>query len=67
MGEGAEVVRFEDQSGRWLWNSHTRGRLSLQTSAMEAVGLEKEFWIATALAYVQFLADKDAYAAASDA
>ncbi|SPO19729.1 uncharacterized protein UTRI_00122_B [Ustilago trichophora] len=64
---GVEVVRFEDQSGRWMWNSHTRGRLSLQTSAMQAVGLEQEFWITAALAYIQFLEDKDAYDAARDA
>ncbi len=62
-----EVVRFEDQSGRWMWNSHTKGRLRLQVSAMEAVGLEEEFWVTAALAYVQFLEEKDAYAAARDA
>ncbi|GAC73316.1 hypothetical protein PANT_9d00043 [Moesziomyces antarcticus T-34] len=66
-GEPIEVVRFEDQSGRWLWNSHTRGRLALQTSAMHALGLQHEFWISAALAYIQFLEDKDAYEAARDA
>ncbi|TKY90113.1 hypothetical protein EX895_000111 [Sporisorium graminicola] len=66
-GQSVEVVRFEDQSGRWMWNSHTRGRLTLQASAMQAVGLQKEFWITTALAYIQFLEDKDAYDAARDA
>ncbi|KAF6766774.1 hypothetical protein PSEUBRA_000100 [Kalmanozyma brasiliensis GHG001] len=65
--EDVEVVRFEDQSGRWMWNSHTRGKLMLQTSAMQAVGLQKEFWISVALAYIQFLEDKDAYDAARDA
>ncbi|CDU23690.1 uncharacterized protein SPSC_02319 [Sporisorium scitamineum] len=65
--ESVQVVRFEDQSGRWMWNSHTRGRLTLQVSAMQAVGLQKEFWITTALAYIQFLEDKDAYDAARDA
>lgn len=66
-GEPIEVVRFEDQSGRWMWNSHTRGRLTLQTSAMHALGLQPEFWISAALAYIQFLEDKDAYEAARDA
>lgn len=66
-GESVEVARFQDQSGRWMWNSHTRGRLLLQTSAMQAVGLQKEFWISVALAYIQFLEDKDAYNAARDA
>ncbi|GAC96655.1 hypothetical protein PHSY_004238 [Pseudozyma hubeiensis SY62] len=65
--EGVEMARFEDQSGRWMWNSHTRGRLTLQTSALQAVGLQKEFWISAALAYIQFLEDKDAYEAARDA
>ncbi|CBQ67475.1 conserved hypothetical protein [Sporisorium reilianum SRZ2] len=65
--ESVQVVRFEDQSGRWMWNSYTRGRLTLQVSAMQAVGLQKEFWIAAALAYIQFLEDKDAYDAARDA
>lgn len=65
--EGVEVAKFEDQSGRWLWNSHTRGKLTLQTSAMQALGLQKEFWITAVLAYVQFLEDKDAYDAARDA
>lgn len=65
--KSVEVVRFQDQSGRWMWNSHTRGRLTLQTSAMQAVGLPKEFWISAALAYIQFLEDKDAYEAARDA
>ncbi|KAJ9477097.1 hypothetical protein PHBOTO_000760 [Pseudozyma hubeiensis] len=65
--EGVEMVRFEDQSGRWMWNSHTRGRLTLQASALQAVGLQKEFWISAALAYIQFLEDKDAYEAARDA
>ncbi|SNX81394.1 uncharacterized protein MEPE_00099 [Melanopsichium pennsylvanicum] len=68
IGNGwVEVVKFEDQSGRWMWNSHTRGRLTLQTSAAQAVGLEQEFWVAVALAYVQFLEEKDAYDAARDA
>ena len=66
-GSGIEVLRFEDQSGRWMWNSHTRGRLTLQTSAMQALGLEQAFWITAALAYIQFLEDKDAYDAARDA
>ncbi|SPO20646.1 uncharacterized protein UTRI_00122 [Ustilago trichophora] len=64
---GVEMVRFEDHSGRWMWNSHTRGRLTLQTSAMQAVGLEQGFWITAALAYIQFLEDKDGYDAARDA
>ncbi|CCF53801.1 hypothetical protein NDA11_002771 [Ustilago hordei] len=65
--EGVEIAKFEDQSGRWLWNSQTRGKLTLQTSAMQALGLEKEFWITAVLAYIQVLEDKDAYDAARDA
>ena len=62
-----EVLRYQDQSGRWMWNSHTRGRLTLQTSALHTIGLEQEFWISAALAYIQFLEEKDAYDAARDA
>lgn len=65
--EGVEIAKFEDQSGRWLWNSQTRGKLTLQTSAMQVLGLEKEFWITAVLAYIQVLEDKDAYDAARDA
>ena len=65
--DSVEVVRFHDQSGRWMWNSHTRGRLTLQAKAMQAIGLQREFWITAALAYIQFLEDKDAYEAAREA
>ncbi|PWZ02963.1 hypothetical protein BCV70DRAFT_197208 [Testicularia cyperi] len=66
-GTSIEVLRFEDQSGWWLWDSQTKGRLIIQQRAMESIGLEKEFWITTALAYLQFLEEKDGYEAAREA
>lgn len=61
-----EVLRFDDQSGWWIWNASTRGVLSIQTKAIEAIGLHSEFWVATALAYLEFLEDKHGYQAAQE-
>ncbi|KAN0066265.1 hypothetical protein ACQY0O_000359 [Thecaphora frezii] len=61
-----EVLRFVDQSGWWLWDAGTRGSLLVQEKAIEAIGLQQEFWIAIALAYLDFLETKDGYEAAKE-
>lgn len=62
-----EVLRFHDQSGWFMWNSETRGRLTLQTEAIEALGITTDFWITVALSYIQFLEERDSYEAARHA
>ncbi|EPQ32292.1 uncharacterized protein PFL1_00489 [Pseudozyma flocculosa PF-1] len=61
-----EVLRFVDESGWWLWDAGTRGGLTVQQKAVEAIGLQQQFWIATALAYLDFLETKDGYEAAKE-
>lgn len=62
--DAIEILHFQDHSGWWMWNSQTRGKLTLQTHAIEALGLEQEFWVTVALAYIQFLEERDSYEAA---
>ncbi|PWN53743.1 hypothetical protein IE53DRAFT_112483 [Violaceomyces palustris] len=64
--EGLEVLRFEDTSKWWLWDAKSSGKVVLQKSAIEALGLQKEFWIAITLAYLEFLEEKDGYEAARE-
>lgn len=61
-----EVMRYEDLSGYWLWQSKTRGRFVLQQDAVRALGIDEAFWFAVALAYLEFLEERDGYNAASD-
>ncbi|KAL8283964.1 hypothetical protein RQP46_005077 [Phenoliferia psychrophenolica] len=60
---GSEVLRFEDAPS--LLSLSTKGSLYLNENLVNITGMEPSFWIAIALAYLEFLQDKDAYSAAS--
>jgi len=61
-----EVVRFEDQSGLLSWKGQRIGRLLIQKHAVQALNLDLGLWIALALAYLEFLEERDGYNASSD-
>ena len=42
----------------------TKGNLILNVHVIDVLGLEPSFWAAVALAYTEFLEDRDAYEAA---
>jgi len=63
------VIRFRDLEGWSIfssWNAQRRGRLILQEEAVRAVGLGRAFWVAVALAYLDFLEGRDSYNAACE-
>lgn len=69
QGNGiVEVLRYKDigQEHWSLFNSRTRGRLILQEAAVEALGIDRSFWIAAGIAYLGFLEERDGYNAACD-
>ncbi|KAM0786258.1 hypothetical protein ACM66B_007057 [Microbotryomycetes sp. NB124-2] len=56
-----EVMRFEEHTS--LLSTTTEGNLTLNVDLITATGLEPSFWAALALAYIEFLEDKQAYEA----
>ncbi|ORY76501.1 hypothetical protein BCR35DRAFT_305726 [Leucosporidium creatinivorum] len=60
--QGAEVLRFEEDVS--LLSTTTRGHLLLHEHLVGIIGMEPSFWIAVALAYLEFLEDREAYGAA---
>lgn len=64
--QSIEVMRYEDTSGYWLWQSKTKGRFVFQEEAVRALAIDRAFWFAVALAYLDFLEERDGYNAASD-
>ncbi|CAO1623867.1 unnamed protein product [Sympodiomycopsis kandeliae] len=61
-----EVLRYEDTTGYWLWQAKTNGRFVLQENAVKALAIDRGFWFAVGLAYLDFLEERDGYNAASD-
>ncbi|PWN37612.1 uncharacterized protein FA14DRAFT_187696 [Meira miltonrushii] len=64
--QAVEVLRFEDQSGLLSWKGQRIGRLLIQKHAVQALNLDLGLWIALALAYLEFLEERDGYHASSD-
>ncbi|CAO1613319.1 unnamed protein product [Parajaminaea phylloscopi] len=62
-----EVLRYEDEgeSGWSFFDSRTRGKFVFQEDAIRALGVDRGFWIAVGLAYLEFLEERDGYNAAS--
>jgi hypothetical protein len=50
---------------RRLVSMTTKGTLLLNESLVGVIGMEPTFWVAIALAYLEFLEDQEAYGAAS--
>ena len=61
-----EIVRFEDQSGLLSWKGRRVGKLLIQKHAVQALNLDLGLWITLALAYLEFLEERDGYNASSD-
>lgn len=61
-----EIVRFEDQSGLMSWKGKRIGKLLIQKHAVQALNLDLGLWITLALAYLEFLEERDGYNASSD-
>ncbi|KAE8211311.1 hypothetical protein CF327_g4910 [Tilletia walkeri] len=69
IGTSIEVLRFRDLEGWSIfssWNAQRRGRLVMQEEAVRALGLDRAFWVAVALAYLDFLEGRDSYNAACE-
>ncbi|KAK0545798.1 hypothetical protein OC844_007311, partial [Tilletia horrida] len=61
-GRSIEVLRFRDLEGWTIfssWSAQRRGRLEMQEDAVRALGLDRAFWFAVALAYLDFLEGRD--------
>ncbi len=61
-----EILRFEDTSGWWFFQPNTSGRIVLSEEAVRAVGVDRTFWFAVALAFLGHLDERDGYYAATD-
>lgn len=59
--QSIEVMRYEDEGGYWLWDSKTRGRFVYQEEAVRALGIDRGFWMAVGLAYLEFLEERDGF------
>lgn len=61
-----EILRFEDETGLLKWKERRIGRILIQKDAVQALNLDLGLWIALALAYLEFLEERDGYNASSD-
>ncbi|KAG8873131.1 hypothetical protein FRB97_007000 [Tulasnella sp. 331] len=60
------LITFHDTTPTFSLGSHTSGVIELDDGIARILGVDKGFYIAVTLAFLQFLEDKQAYVAASD-
>jgi len=60
------VLTFTDTTSLLIGTGATSGTIELDHGVARALGVEPSWWIAVALAYIEFLDERDAYLVAAD-